>query len=149
MPGLVDELRKLGKLKRTRANFDTVAAQVAELKEHAESASTALDALTELREKAEELQGALGEAGDDNPLVQWSTSVNDAITDLLAALPGDEGDNISELVEEADGACDTYESAQDDRDYSAADREEAWGALLDSLENVANAIEVKEVPVND
>jgi hypothetical protein len=144
MPGLADELRRLTKLKRTRANFETITEQIAELKEHAENAATVLELLTELREKADQLGGALEEVGDDNPLLQWSEDVSAAIVDLLVALPGDENEDISELVDDADKACDNYAEIQDDRDYTAQDREDVWGPLLDSLENIADTIEPKK-----
>jgi hypothetical protein len=142
MPGLAEELRALGKLKRTRSNYEKVADKVAELKANAESASTVLNSLAALRENAEDLESALGDAAGDNPLLEWSSAVSLALTDFLAALPGEDGFDISELVEEADGFCDAYGDAQDDTGYSAQDREEAWGALLDSLENIARALEV-------
>jgi hypothetical protein len=143
MTNLSDELRRLSQLKRTRANFETITAQVAELKDQTEDASTILELLTELRDKANELAGALEQAGGDNPLLEWSDDVSEAIVDLLVALPGEEGLDIRELVDEADEACDDYDSAQDDRDYTAQDREDIWGPLMDCLEEIANAIEPK------
>jgi hypothetical protein len=143
MPTLADELRRLSRLKRTRTNFETITEQVAELKEHAENASVVLELLTELREKADELAGALDQAGDGNPLLQWSEDVNEAIVDLLVALPGDDASDISDDIDTAEQACDDYEEAQDDHDYTAQDRENLWGPLLDSLENIAIAIETE------
>ena len=141
MAGYADELRKLGKLKRTRANFEKVQAEVEELTEHGENAEQVISALNTLREAASELESALNEAGDENPLLQWSSDIASALAEFMDALPGEEGDDIGGLIEEASSACENYEQAQDDRDYSADDREEAWGALLDALENVASAIE--------
>ena len=143
MTNLSDELRRLSQLKRTRANFETITQQVAELKEHAENASRVLELLTQLRNAADELAGALDTAGDDNPLLQWSEDVSEAIVDLLVALPGDDASDISDDIDTAEQACDDYEEAQDDHDYTAQDREDLWGPLLDSLENIAIAIETE------
>jgi DNA repair exonuclease SbcCD ATPase subunit len=144
MPTLADELRRLSNLKRTRTNFETIKEQVAELKEQTENASTVLELLTELREKADQLAGALEEVGDGNPLLQWADNVSEAIVDLLVTLPGDENGNISELVDDADEACDNYEAIQDDAGYTAQDRVDLWGPVMDALENIADAIDGKK-----
>lgn len=142
MAGYADELRKMGKLKRNKKNFETIQAEVESLKEHAESASEIFSALEELRTVTERLENALDQAGDDNPLVaNWSGDVRDAMTYLLQHLPGeDEDDDPGEIIDEVAEACEEYESSLENRDLSADDREEIWGSILDGLENVANAI---------
>lgn len=142
MAGLADELRKMAKLSRTRTNLEKIREQVTDLKEHAGAASDLLTAVTAMREAASELGGALDEAGDDNVLTDnWTVDLREALADFVAALPGeDDGDDVTELIEDLDGACEDYESSLDDRDYSREDREEMWDKIMDGLTSVADAI---------
>lgn len=139
-PALRDDLYKLAKLKRTKPNFEKIQEQLTELKQYAEQATEAGDALEKAREAVDELDSVLENVvSNDNPLLQWSTTTKEVVSDFLRDTP--EGvESIGELIEEADGYADEYESCLDDRAYGADDREEVWGNLCNAIYNIAAAM---------
>lgn len=73
--------------------------------------------------------------------MQWTTGAYEAVTDLLAVLPeGEDGEAFTEDINTAQQAAEEYEQAMDDREYSADNRAEIWGEMVDALENVANTL---------
>lgn len=135
---LKDELKRLAGKKRSGKAFDEISQQVAELTEHAGTAADYLTALETAREAMSELSGAL-DGTEDNPLTEGAHLVKDAVDAFLEALPESE-ESIATLIEEAESACDEYENVKDDTDYTAQDREDAWGELCDALDNIAEAL---------
>jgi DNA repair ATPase RecN len=134
---LADDIRALARKRRSRPNLEKIQAQLGELRELADSAEDALQAMESAREALGELSGALED--DGNPLLSWSAEVREAADALLALLP-EEGESPSELVSEAEEIAEEYESCLNDSDYSAYDRDEIWGNLMDALENIAGAL---------
>ena len=137
---LYDDLTALTKLKQSRNNLGLINEQLTELQELADNAEEALSALANGRERVEELAGVLEGAAGDNPLIAWAPEVLEAAQKLLEALPPEDADSIEELLSDAQNYAEEYETSLDDSDYSADDREEVWGNLLDLLEQIAEAV---------
>lgn len=129
-----DDITALTKLSRSRRNLEKIQGSIEELRGFADDGEEALRALAELREALE----GIGEMDEDNPLLPDVSDIRGMAQDLLAAIPEDL--SFDELVSEAEGYAEEYESCLDDSDYSADDREDIWGNLLDSLTNIADAL---------
>lgn len=142
MATLADDLRKLAGLKRTKKNFEKIQEQVGELAQYATDADTALEALSGFREKLDELQEALGNTDTDNPLLEWAAAFG-AELDGLTVPGGNDDSDIPSLIQEAETACEEYDSIRVDPEYDSLGRDETWGALCDALDNIANALDPK------
>lgn len=138
---LKDDVLALAKLKRSRPNLEKIQGQLEELRGFADDGAEVLTALADAKEKAQEFYDLLENTGDDNPLLEWIPDVRPVVDKFLADLPGDEGDVVDELISEAEGQAEEYENCIDDRDYTTDDREEVWGNLLDTLSNIAEAMQ--------
>lgn len=136
---LKDDITALTKLKRTRNNLELIQEAITELREQADNAEDGLSALSSAREALSELSGAL--EADDNPFMSWAAEVRQMAENILAELPGEEVDEISDLITSAEEYAGEYELCLEDRDYSADDREEVWGNLLDALEDIAGVMD--------
>lgn len=137
---LKDDALALTKLSRNRRNLEKIQGQLEELRGFADDGAEVLTALADAREKAQEFYDLLENAGDDNPLFEWIPDMRLVVDKFLADLPGDEEDAVDELISEAEGQAEEYENCIEDKDYSADDREEIWGNLLDSMSNIAGAL---------
>lgn len=136
---LKDDLEELAKLPRTRKSLEKIQEQVTELREFADSAADALSALQSARESAAELEATLDT--DDNPVLPWAMSIREVVQVFLAELPEETDDDLDDLITDAEGYAEEYENCLEDKDYTKDDREEAWGFLLDALENIAGALQ--------
>jgi DNA repair exonuclease SbcCD ATPase subunit len=134
---LKDDILALSKLKRTRNNLELIQEQLGEIRSLADDAESANELLTAAREAVQELDA--GGDADGNPFTEWWDEVAEAAEAFLKALP-EEGESIDDLISEAEGYAEEYESCLDDRDYSADDREEVWGNLCNALEEIAGAM---------
>lgn len=134
---LKDDVLALAKLKRTRNNLGLIQEMLAELREHADNAEGGLSALQSAREALEELQDVLD--ADDNPFMSWSAEVRKATGDFLAGLP-EETESVDDMITRAESYAEEYKECLEDKDYSADDREEVWGNLLNALEDIAGAM---------
>lgn len=135
---LKDDILALTKLKRTPKNFGKVQEQLTELRTLADDTEEALTALANARESLSELSGALDDT--DSSFLPWAGKLQLAITDFENELPSEDIDNFAELISEAEDSAGNFEEAASDRDYSAQEREDAWGELLDAMENIGNAL---------
>lgn len=136
---LKDDLHKLAKLPRNKKNLEKIQAQLGETRELADNASETISALYSVRQALTELEGALDT--DDNPLIPWAPDVREMTQKFLAEMPGEEADELDDLISEAEGNAECYEESLEEEDYTAEEREEIWGELLDSLENIAEALQ--------
>lgn len=136
---LKEDLEKMASMKRSRPNFEKIQEQLTELREMSDNASEVLSAVDSSRDTLQELSDALDGTSDDNPLLGDVSALRDQVTDLLAALPGDDS-SIGELVDEAESAAEDYEQSLDDSDYDREDREELFDSLCNAMGNIASAI---------
>jgi hypothetical protein len=137
---LKDDILVLAKLSRSRKNLERIREQTGELSDLHDDAKQVLTEMAETRERLQELADALGGVPGDNPFTSWSQDLLEALSVFQAAFPAEDTENIGELIGEAVSYADDYESCLDDSEYSAVDREEVWGNLLDALENIAGAL---------
>jgi flagellar biosynthesis regulator FlaF len=136
---LKDDLHKLAKLSRNKKNLEKITDQLSELRDAADQAEGALNAVQAAREALTELADNLD--ADDNPLLPWAAELRDAAVIFTEVLPPEEADELDDLISEAEGNTERYEESLEDKDCTADDREEIWGELLDSLENIAEALQ--------
>jgi len=122
---------------RGRKNLERIQERIAEL---ADDAEQVLTEMAETREQLDSLADALDGVDEGNPLTSWAQALSEALSVFQAAFPAADTENIGELIGEAFSYADDYECCHDDSEYSADDREEAWGNLLDALENIAGAL---------
>jgi len=135
---LKDDLYALSKLKRSKPNFTKIEEQLTELRQLSDGAEEALEKLAAAREALSELGGALDDA--DETLLPWASDLQLAITEFESALPSEDADGLGERISEAEDLAEAFEEASTDREYSAQDREDAWGELLDALIAIAEAL---------
>ena len=132
---LKDDILALSKKSRSRRNLELIQGQIEELRGFADDAEEAISIAASLREALE----AIGEVdGDSNPLLPWVSDIQEKAGELVILLPEDL--SFDELVSEAEGYAEEYESCLEDSDMSADDREEVWGNLLDALINIADVL---------
>jgi len=136
MPSTRDELYALAKKKRSRANLEAIQEMLETLREHADNAEEALSALARIREDAETFWESLD---DENLFLLSGSDIKEKLQAFLDELPG-EGEDVSDLITEAEGQAEEYENCLEDKDYSADDREEVWGNLLNALEEIAKVM---------
>jgi hypothetical protein len=132
-----DQVNALLKLKRNRNNLAQIQDVLGEVRELADTAETAVEAAKAAWAACEELTGA---GGEGNPLVPWFDDAAEAANLFQQSLPGDDTQDIEELVSAAEEAAEEYENCLEDRDYSAEDREGIWDGLIDALDNIASAM---------
>lgn len=131
---LKDDLLKLSRLPRSRKNLEKIQGQLEELEELGDSEDEISTALESLRSALEEFTEA--EGSDENPFSAWVSGAQAAAVIFLGSLP-EEREGISDVITGARGKAEEYENCLEDADYSAENREEIWGELLDALENIA------------
>lgn len=131
-----DDILALTKLKRSGNNLALAQERLGDVRDLVETAEVAVSLAISIREAIDELTGA---DGSGNPLIPWFDDAVEAAEAFQQSLP-EEGEDIEELVSEAEGLAEEYESTLEDRDYSADDREEIWGNLMDALSNLADAM---------
>lgn len=136
MPSIRDELYALAKKKRSRNNLEAIQEMLTELREHADKAEEAMSALESIREHAQVFSENLD---DENVFLPEGSEISAKITAFLDMLP-EENESVDDLITEAESYAESCEECMADRDYSAADREEAWGNLCDALENIAGVM---------
>lgn len=132
-----DELLALTKLRRNRANLEQVQEQITELREHYDNAAEAIEAAKEVFEAIDELTGT---DGSGNPFTPWFDEVIEAAQVFQQALPQEDID-LDSMISDAEQMAEEYEESLDDRDYTADDREEIWGNLMNILTDIAAAME--------
>jgi hypothetical protein len=137
MPGYAGDLRSLGKLRRSKANVEKVAAFIEDMRGTWDEASDACDAVNSADDALEILKGA----DEDNPFLPWLPEVKEGLGKILLLAFNDD---VGEMVAEAENALEDFEEAREDEDASAEARDEAWGALLDSLLTIADVLEPAE-----
>lgn len=133
---LKDDIYALAKLKRSKKNLEKIQDQVAELRELADNAETVLESARTARDAVQDL---ISSGDGDNPLAAWWEDASMAGEKFLEEIP-EEAEDIGQLVSDAEGYAEEYEDCLGDPDYSAEDREEVWGNLLDALENIAGVM---------
>jgi hypothetical protein len=132
-----DDILALTKLKRSRNNLARIQDQLGEVGELAEAADVVNSLAAAVWEAVEELTGA---DGSGNPMTPWFDDAVEAANLFQQSLPQEGAESVGDLVSEAEQAAEEYESCLEDRDYTADDREEVWGNLLDALSNIADAM---------
>lgn len=136
MPSTRDELYALAKKKRSRENLEAIQEMLTELREHADRAEEALTALNRIREDANIFSSELD---DENIFLPSGSDIQEKLQAFLDELPG-EGEDVDDLLSEAEARAEEYENCLEDNDYSADNREEIWGNLLDTLEDIAKVM---------
>jgi len=135
---LKDDLLAKAKLKRSGNNLGLIQELLAEVRESADNATETLSALYSTRQALQELDGALD--CDDNPFLSFAPDLREMTQKFLAEMPGDETENIDDLITDAEGYAEEYESCLEDKGYSADDREGVWDSLQTALQDIADAI---------
>jgi hypothetical protein len=135
---LKDDLLAKAKLKRTRSNLELIQDLLAEARESADNATETISALYSTRQALQELDGALD--CDDNPFLSFAPDLREMTQRFLEEMPSDETENIDDLITDAEGYAEEYESCLDDSSYAREDREGVWDSLQTALQDIADAI---------
>lgn len=136
---LKEDITRLTKLKRNGKNLEKIQEFLTELETYVDGAEAVTSAIAEAREKMQALEDELDGSGDDNPLTAGAADLRIAVEAFLDVIP-EEGQDIGDLVTEANGYAQEYENSIGDREYTAENRDEIWGNLLDALENITEAL---------
>lgn len=140
MTSLAEELRALAAKRRNKNVLAEIQEKLAEIRGHYDDIEPFADAAGAAVTALNELQGVFEQVDPDNPLVPGGLTADD-IGAMLKQIPGGDSDDetgIGQLLDDADAAAESYEEIADDRDYDGDARAEAWGELVDELENIAN-----------
>lgn len=137
MPSTRDMIYALAKRKRNPKNLEEIQEMLEMLREHADNAEQALSALAQVRESAGEFRDNLD---DENLFLPSGSEIDEKLQEFLDLLPGDDEEDVGDLIATAEGYAEEYENCLDDRDYTRENRNEVWDNLCNALTDIADAM---------
>ncbi|MBD0733982.1 hypothetical protein [Streptomyces sp. CBMA29] len=142
-PTTADQIHKLARSTRSRANLEKIQTILDVLKDDAGPLSDLTTEIVSLNEAISTVRKDVTSVDASLMPPQYAAKLLDALNALYILLPHDEDPvmGISEPISNAITLAEQYELSLEETRVSAEDREETWEALQEQLIEIGNALD--------